>query len=86
MADQLLKTLLSSKRVFWQEKNGLPDSKIQELWVHHVAYLTAELGANPAGIGHLSIPKKRALPSTNPLGGARPSKRPNAVGCLLLDF
>jgi hypothetical protein len=86
MADRLLNALLSSKKLFWQDNNHLPGSEIQELWDHRVADLTTKLGANPKGIGQSSIPQKRPIPSTNPLGGKRPSKRSNVVGCLLLGF
>ena len=86
MADQLLNTLRSSKMVFWEEHKGRPETEIQELWDHRVAYLTTELGANLTGFGQSSIPQKRAIPSTNSFGGPRPSKRRDVVGFFLLAF
>ena len=86
MVDQLLNALRSSKRVFWEDNKGRPENEIQELWNHHVAYLTTELGANVTGIGQSSNPHKRAVPSTNSFGGPRPSKRRDLVGFFLLAF
>lgn len=84
MADQLLQTLRSSKMVFWEENKDLPETEIQKFWDLRVAYLTAELGANPTRVGQSPTSQKRAVPSTSIFGGPRPSKRRDVVGFVLL--
>jgi hypothetical protein len=86
MPDQLLNALLLSKLVFWEDNKGLPETEIRELWNDRVADLTTKLGANPIEIGRFTstVPQKRVVPSTNSLGGPRPSKRRDTVGFLLL--
>jgi hypothetical protein len=88
MADQYLdylrSTLRSSKLVFWQENQGLPENEIQKLWNIRVADLTTDLGANIPGVGQSVIPQKRAIQSALSIDGSRPSKRRDVVGFSVL--
>ena len=80
--DQLLiDTLLSSKRVFWEERKDLPETEIQEAWNVRFSYYSTRLGANLPSTAQPSVPQKRAVPSTSTTDGPRPSKRRGDFVC-----
>ncbi len=75
----LINVLTSSKAVFWQEHESLPEIEIQRLWHIEWNYITSHVDGTLERHGAI-IPSKRSTPGTLSGNGHPPSKRQKLVG------